>query len=158
MAAKSGIYFDFLRQQGRISPPPCCAQRGRGVQPPPPLVETLLLSSNKKIFKNSKALKKTTLVLFPICILPCEQNSVHYTTLYTKNTHRLIPWDPGHFQNHRLQLACEQCVIRGGEGQHAALIVSPTLGRRHQHMAQCYAKIQPSFMCAHSLFKFLLDS
>ena len=41
-----------------------------------------------------KALKTTELASFPGRILPCEQNCLHYTILYTTNTN-LRRWDQG---------------------------------------------------------------
>ena len=48
------------------------------------------LTKNTKNHIFFKALKKTNLVLFPGRILPCKQHCVHYTRLYTTNTHRGI--------------------------------------------------------------------
>ena len=38
------------------------------------------------------------------------------------------------------------------------IVVCPTLGRRHQHVAQCCANIQPLFRFTNSLLRFSLDS
>ena len=76
-----------------------------------------------------------------IIILPCKQNCVQYTTSYTTNTHRLKPWDPGYMKNTDVNWRMKVSDRRDFS---AVPIVCPSLGRRHQHVAQCCAKIRPS--------------
>ena len=89
------------------------------------LSSLLILTKNTRKSKNNfKAPKKSEIVIFLGRIsVYCHVNktSQQYTALYTTFSHAL-----------------------DGEIR-ATLIVCPTLGRRHQYVAQCCRNIQPSF-------------
>ena len=94
----------------------------------------IILSKNTRspIFK--KKTKKTELVLFPGHILPCKQNNLLYITLYITNSHvsdggeKPSPW-------HMKAVAANRRLKSGHGYTSAALIVCPTMGRRHQLVA-----------------------
>ena len=98
----------------------------------------ILTKSIKKSKNNFKAQKKTELVLFPGRILSCKQNK---SAVYSISYH-IFP----------------RLIVRIWGNTPAALIICPTLGRRHQHVAQCCGNIQPSFRYTSSLFALSLDS
>ena len=111
-----------------------------------------LLTRNTKKSKNYfKAPKKSEIVVFPGRILPCKQNkSAIFSTL-----HHIFPLSDGKIKT----VAANWClIVRTREDTPAALIVYPTLGRCHQHVAQCCENIQSSFGYTNSLFGLLLDS
>ena len=86
--------------------------------------------SKKTVLKHRKRVKK----------LYCHVNktSQQYTALYTTFSHAL----DGEIRT----IAANWClVVRTWGDTPATLIVCPTLGRRHQHVAQCCRNIQPSF-------------
>ena len=70
--------------------------------------------------------------------MPCKQNkSAIYSTL-----HHIFPRSNGGIR----AIAVNWClVVRTWGDTPATLIVCSTLGRRHQHVAQCCRNIQPSF-------------
>ena len=68
--------------------------------------------------------------------MSCKQNCVHYTTLYTTNTQRLRLWDSVHFK----AIDVNWCVKVWDWGIQT-LIVCPTLGRQHNHVAYIMADI-----------------
>ena len=96
--------------------------------------------------KNSKALKKTKLVVFPSCIFPYKQNCLQYIILYATNTNLTN----GMMKSY-ITRRVKWCAKLRDWGNPAALIACLTLGRRQQHVAQCCASISSSFMCTNSL-------
>ena len=77
---------------------------------------------------NLKAPKKSEMVIFLGRLLPCKQKSQQYTALYTTYSHVL----DGEIK----AIAANWClIVRTWGDTPAALIVCPTLGRRHQHLA-----------------------
>ena len=100
------------------------------------LYSLLILSKNTKKSKNNfKALKKSEIVIFPGCILPCKQNkSAIYTALFTTYSHVL--------DSKIKAITANWCLlVRTWGDTPATLIVCPT----HHHVAQCCRNIQPSF-------------
>ena len=100
----------------------------------------ILTKNTKKVKKNNfkTQKKKSEIVIFPGRILPCKQASQQYTALvYTTYSHVL----DGEIN----AIAANWCFIVRTWGIQLQLIVCPTLGRRHQHVAQCCRNIQPSF-------------
>ena len=117
------------------------------------LYSLLILTENTKKSKNNfKAPKKSEIVVFPGRILPCKQNkSAIYLALYITYSHV----SDGNIR----AVAANWClIVRTREYIPAALIVYPTLGRCHQHVAQCFENIQSSFRYTNSLFGLLLVS
>ena len=107
------------------------------------LYSLLILTKNtKKSENNFKAPKKSEIAIFPGRILPCKQNkSAIYRTL-----HHIFPRLGRGFQGNRRLLAANWwLLVRTWGGYTATLIVCPTLGWRHQHVAQCCRNIQSSF-------------
>ena len=103
------------------------------------LCSLLILTKNKKKSKNNfKAPKKCEIVIFSGLILPCKQNkSAIYSTL-----HHIFP----RLGRYIKTIAANWClIVRTWRDTPATMIVCPTLGRRHQHVAQCCRNIQPSF-------------
>ena len=99
----------------------------------------LILTKNTKKSKNNfKAPNKSVFVIFSGRILPCKKTSQQYTALYTTYSHVLDEQIKANAANWCL-------IVRTWRDTPATLIVCPTLGRRHQHVAQCCRKIQPSF-------------
>ena len=67
--------------------------------------------------------------------------------------------DSFHFYGKIRVVASNWClIVRTQEDTPAALIVYPSLGRCHQHVAQCCENIQSSFRYTNSLFGLLLVS
>ena len=112
------------------------------------LYSLLILTENTKKSKNNfKALKKSEIVVFPGRILPCKQNKSAILSTLDHIFPRIRP------------VASNWClIVRTREDTPAALIVYPTLGRCHQHVAQCCENIQSSFRYTNSLFGLLLVS
>ena len=113
------------------------------------LYSILILTENmKKSKKHFKALKKSEIVVFPGRILPCKQKK---SAIFSTHSH---------VSDGKIRaVAANWClVVRTREDTPAALIVYPTLGRCHQHVAQCCENIQSSFRYANSLFGLLLVS
>ena len=103
------------------------------------LYSLLILTKNtKKSQNNFKAPKKSAIVIFLGCILPCKQNkSAIFSTL-----HHIFP----RFGREIEAITANWCLlVRAWGDTPAALIVCPTLSRRHQHVAQCCRNIKPSF-------------
>ena len=98
-----------------------------------------LTKNTKKSKNNFKAQKKSEIVIFPDRILPCKQNkSAKYSTLHHIYSHVL--------EGVIIAIAANWClVVRTWGDTPAAVIVCPTLVRRHQHLAQCCRNIPPSF-------------
>ena len=116
------------------------------------LYSQLILTKNTKKSKyNFKAPKKSEIVIFPGRILPCKQNkSAILSTL-----HHIFPLSDGKIR----AVAANWClIVRTREDTPAALIVYPTLGRCHQHVAQCCENIQSPFRYKNTLFGLLLVS
>ena len=61
------------------------------------MLYSLLVLTNT-IHKIIIKFKNTEIVLFTNRMLPCKQNCVHNTALYTINANRLKQWDPGHIR------------------------------------------------------------
>ena len=97
---------------------------------------TVLMSESQKNY--FKAPKKSEIVIFPGRILLCKQNrSAIYSIL-----HHIFP----RLGQQIKAIAANWCpLVRTWGDTPATLIVSPTLGRRHHHVAQCCRNIQPSF-------------
>ena len=117
------------------------------------LYSLLILTENTKKSKNNfKAPKKSEIVVFPGRILPCKQNnSAEYSALYITYSH---------VSDGKIRaVAANWClIVKTREETPAALIIYPTLGRCHQHVAQCCENIQSSFRYINSLFGLLLVS
>ena len=113
------------------------------------LYSLLILTENTKKSKNNfKASKKSEIVVFLGRILPCKQiKSALYITY-------------SHVSDGKIRaVAANWClIVRTLEDTPAALIVYPTLGRCHQHVAQCCENIQSSGRYKNSLFGLLLVS
>ena len=104
------------------------------------LCSLLILTKNtKKSRNNFKAPKKSEIVIyFQVVYCHVKKTSQHYTALYTTFSHAL----DGEIR----AIAANWClVVRTWGDTPATLIVCQTLGRRHQHVAQCCRNIQPSF-------------
>ena len=112
------------------------------------LYSLLILTENKKINnKKSEALQMTKLVLFPSHILPCKRTCAR--ALYKHFIPRLSTVSDGMIKAcittyHKAPLLIGLRTRKSGDSPRAT-IVCPTQGRRHQHVAQCCANIQPSF-------------
>ena len=75
---------------------------------------------------------------FQVVYCHVNKTSQQYTALYTTFSHAL--------DDEIRVIAANWClVVRTWGDTSATLIVCPTLGRRHQHVAQCCRNIQPSF-------------
>ena len=99
----------------------------------------LMLTKNTKKSKNNlKAPKKSKIVIFPGHYCHVNKTSQQYTALYTTYFHVL--------DDEIKAIAANWClIVRTWGVTPAAMIVCPTLGRRHQHMAQCCRNIRLSF-------------
>ena len=98
----------------------------------------ILTKSTKKSKNNFKAPKKSEIVVFPGRILPCKQKQVSNIQHFTSHIPTYQTVRSGKIK----AVAANWClIVRTREDTPAALIVYPTLGRCHQHVAQCCENI-----------------
>ena len=95
--------------------------------------------------------KKCVLHLDQVVYCHVNKTSQQYSALYITYSH---------VSDGKIRaFAANWClIVRTREDTSAALIVYPTLGRCHQHVAQCCENIQSSFRYTSSLFGLLLVS
>ena len=112
------------------------------------LYSLLILTENTKKSKNNfEALKKSKIVVYCHVNKTSQQYSALQITYSHASDGKIKP------------VAANWClIVRTREDTPAALIVYPTLGRCHQHVAQCCENIQSSFGYTNSLFGLLLVS
>ena len=111
------------------------------------LYSLLILTKNTKKSKNIfKAPKKSEIVVFPGHVNKTSQRYSALSITYS------------HVSDGKITaFAANWClIVRTREDTPAALIVYTTLGRCHQHVAQCCENTQSSFRCTNSLFGLLL--
>ena len=94
------------------------------------LYSLLILTENTKKSKNNfKAPKKSEIVVFQVVYCHVNKTSKQYSALYITYSH---------VSDGKIRaVAANWClIVRTREDTSAALIVYPTLGRYHQHVAQ----------------------
>ena len=115
------------------------------------LCSPLMLTKNtKEVKKTISKPKRVKWLYFQVVYCHVNKTSQQYTALYTTFSYAL----DGEIR----VIAAKWClVVRTWGDTPATLIVCPTRGRRHQHVAQCCKTIQPSFGKCLGIQKVCLD-